>query len=48
MTKDPEVLRQLLEKHKIYSQKKREVNRIRTFNSMANESTQEKENDDEQ
>ncbi|MBR5624854.1 DNA primase [bacterium] len=47
MTSDPETLKKLLETHKIYSQKKREVNRIRTFDSMAKEAAEEKEEDDE-
>lgn len=47
MTSDPETLKKLLETHKLYSQKKRELNRIRTFDSMAKEAAKEKEEDDE-
>ena len=48
MTSDPAELKKLLETHALYSRKKRELNRIRTFDSMAKEAAkEEKEEDDE-
>ena len=45
MTNDPEVLKGLLEKTKLYNEKLRGVNRVRTFNSMAKERKDDEQTD---
>ena len=45
LTSDPEVLRGLLEKSKLYNEKLRGVNRVRTFNSMAKERKDDEQTD---
>ncbi|MBR6463567.1 hypothetical protein IKS73_10560, partial [bacterium] len=45
MTNDPEILKGLLEKSKLYNEKLRGVNRVRTFNSMAKERKDDEQTD---
>ncbi|MBO7543353.1 DNA primase [bacterium] len=45
MTNDPDLLRDLLEKTKLYNEKLRRVNRVRTFNTMAKERKNDEQTD---